>query len=262
MASESPGHSGSDDPILLIPGGGVRDPAYLGDLHRWGSTRPLAVFDLRAAPRPRAWWDRVDDLEKTRRDLGLDRVDVLAHSSGCRVALAYAASGGPVRRLGLVTPPATWLTEGTTDVEALAQPRLDEPAIRQALAAAPLSLTDRSAFLEHQRVTAPLGYAAWTEAAQNHAGVGETDFDALRAFFSAAPPSELILAIRRLTVPVHVIGGDMDLLSGNRSVREFASVFRHGTVEMIPGSGHYPWIDQPDAFREAIARWSRPVATS
>ncbi|MFI2754000.1 alpha/beta fold hydrolase [Cellulomonas sp. P22] len=247
------------DPILLLPGGGVRDPEYLGDVARWGAGRAVAVVHFRGTPAtgglPRPWWDQRDDLDSVRRALGVDSVDVLAHSSGTRVALAYAASGAPVRRLGLITPPATWLTGGADDIAELAEPRLGEPAIRAALAAPPLDLSDEDRFREQQRVTAPLGYATWNDAARRHAQTGSTNLGALRAFFGAPPPGPLLEVIAALSLPIHVVGGAADLLSGNRPVRELASMFREGTVEMIEGSGHYPWIDQPAAFNDAIARW-------
>lgn len=248
-----------ENPILLLPGGGVRDPIYLGDPATWGIRRSVAVVHFRGTPatggRPRPWWDQGDDLESVRRWLGLGEVDVLAHSAGGRVALAYAASGAPLRRIGLITPPATWLTGGTDDVRELAEPRAGDPEIRAALDAPPLSLSDEEVFERHQRTTAPLGYAVWDDAARRHSRTGTTDIDALRAFFGSPPPPELMARIAALAQPVHVIGGAQDLLSGNRPVRELAALFSAGSIEMIDACGHYPWIDQPAAFAEALDRW-------
>lgn len=44
---------GSSDgaPIIVLPGGGVRSPEYLGDVRRWGSVRPLAVVHYRGTPK-------------------------------------------------------------------------------------------------------------------------------------------------------------------------------------------------------------------
>jgi pimeloyl-ACP methyl ester carboxylesterase len=247
-------------PILLLPGGGVRDPAYLGDVGSWGAGRTIAVVHFPGTPLsggvPRAWWDQHDDLEAVRRELGADPVDVLAHSSGTRVALAYAAAGGAVRRLGLITPPATWLTGGPDDVEDLARPRLGEPAIQEALTAPPLTLSDEEAFPRWQRLTAPLGYASWNDESRRHSRTGSVAVGALRVFFGAPPPTHLVEAILAVDVPVHIIGGSVDLLSGNRPVRELAGLFRNGSLEMIEGAGHYPWIDQPDAFASAIRAWA------
>lgn len=249
------------EPILLLPGGGVRDPTYLGDVARWGADRTIAIVHFHGTPStggmPRPWWDQYEVLEAARRQLGVDPIDVLAHSAGTRVALAYAASGGPVRRLGLITPPATWLTGQSDDIADLAQRRLGEPVIQAALNSPPFTLSDEDGFRAQQQLTAPLGYATWNDEALRHARTGATDFQALRAFFGAPPPAELLQAITKTEIPVHIIGGADDLLSGNRPVRDLANLFRNGTVEMIEGSGHYPWIDQPVKFASAIARWAQ-----
>lgn len=42
--------SSDREPIIVLPGGGVRSPEYLGDLRRWGSVRPLAVVHLSRNP--------------------------------------------------------------------------------------------------------------------------------------------------------------------------------------------------------------------
>lgn len=257
---------GSSDgaPIIVLPGGGVRSPEYLGDVRRWGSVRPLAVVHYRGTPKspgvPGPWWDQFADLETVRQALGLDSVEILAHSAGTRVALAYAASSAPVRRLALVAPPATWLTSTPEDVAVLASDRRNEPVIEAALTAGLLDLDDETRFRAQQAVIAPLGYARWDAETQRHASLGETNFTALQSFFSAPPPEDLKRRICDLSIPVHVIGGSVDLLSGRAPVEALAGVFRNGSVEMLEASGHYPWVDQPEAFARAVRRWSSAQA--
>lgn len=253
--------SGDREPIVVLPGGGVRSPEYLGDIRRWGSVRQLAVVHYRGTPMspglPGPWWNQFDDLEEVRRTLGLKCVDILAHSAGTRVALAYAAMGAPVRRLGLVAPsPTPWLVDTDDDTEALASDRRGEPAIEAALAAGPLELEDETRFYAQQFVTAPLGYARWDARSQRHALLGETNFRALQSFFSAPPPHGLIRRIGELRVPVHIIGGAADLLSGRATVEALSRALFDSSVEFLEASGHYPWVDQPEAFACAVRRWS------
>lgn len=252
---------GPGEPILVVPGGGVRDPAYLGDVGTWGLARPLAVVHMRGTPmspgQPEPWWNQRADLDAVCSAIGLDDVDLLAHSAGSWVALAYAALGPRVRSLGLVTPPSAELTGSPSDAVELANARIDEPWIAAALAAPAPDLGDEAGFREHQRVTAPLGYATWTEVAEEHSRTGSIDFEAFRAFFGAPPPPDLINAVRALCIPVHVMGGAADLLTGVKPVRDLAGLFARGSVELIEGSGHYPWIDRPEAFAAALQEWER-----
>ncbi|MFF4042770.1 alpha/beta fold hydrolase [Streptomyces sp. NPDC001816] len=88
------------------------DPT-IGDLGGLTAHRRLIRLDLRrtgrsARPEDSATYrcDRlVDDVEALRRHLGLDRIDLLAHSAGANLAVSYV-SRHPERvgRLALITP--------------------------------------------------------------------------------------------------------------------------------------------------------------
>lgn len=51
-----------------------------------------------------------------------------------------------------------------------------------------------------------------------------------------------------------MIGGDRDLLTGAQPVIDYAAALG-ARFAMIDDCGHYPWIEQPDAFRDELARW-------
>lgn len=86
------------DPVLVVPGGPCRDPRYLGDLAGLADFRPLVVLHPRGAGSSdglsRGWWTDADDLHALAAHLELDRFDLLAHSAGTRMALAYLARYG------------------------------------------------------------------------------------------------------------------------------------------------------------------------
>jgi pimeloyl-ACP methyl ester carboxylesterase len=112
--------TGSGPPLVCLPGGPGRAPGYLGDLGGLGHSRELILPDTRGTgdsevpADPAAYrCDRIArDVEALRADLGLDQMDLLAHSAGGNVALLYAAAyperighlillGPSVRALGL-----------------------------------------------------------------------------------------------------------------------------------------------------------------
>ncbi len=90
---------GEGDPLVVLPGGAMRASAYLGELGGLTAHRRLVLLDLRgtgdsAIPADPATYrcDRqVDDVEALRGHLGLDRVDLLAHSAGRNPAMLYSA---------------------------------------------------------------------------------------------------------------------------------------------------------------------------
>lgn len=248
------------EPILVLPGGGVRSPEYLGDVRVWGVSRPLAVVYYRGTPRtgglPGPWWDQFDDLEGVRRELGLSSVEVIAHSMrrtscvGVRGIRCAGAADGPG---GTACDVADRDRERCRDVGGGPRGRA---ADRGGTGRAALDLRDEAEYREWLRVTAPLGYARWDAAAERHSATGTTSFEALRAFFMAPIPDALLARIPALTLPVHVIGGAADLLSGRAPVEALAGMFTNGSVELIADCGHYPWIDQPAAYAAALSRWS------
>jgi pimeloyl-ACP methyl ester carboxylesterase len=121
--------------------------AYLGDLGGLSAHRQLIMLDLRgtgrsAIPEDAASYrcDRlVDDVDSLREHLGLDRMDLLAHSAGANLAALYVGRHpGRVGKLALITPGvfAVGITI-TGDVRReTAQLRRDEPWFPAALAGA------------------------------------------------------------------------------------------------------------------------------
>ena len=102
------------------------------------------------------------------------------------------------------------------------------------------------------RTVAPITYARWGETEQAHAGVGAFDLRAATDYFSVAAPGDLADRLRTLAAPVLVVAGAVDILTGLAPVVSLAGVFPHGRCAVVDDCGHYPWVEQPAAFRSAI----------
>ncbi|WP_308289698.1 alpha/beta hydrolase, partial [Microbacterium sp. BF1] len=103
------------EPAIVLPGGPCRGPEYLGDFAGLGNDRSLVVLHPRGTPRSgglsRGWWADAADVITLADALGLESIDLVAHSAGTRLALATATQfPDRVRSMALITPPATWLT--------------------------------------------------------------------------------------------------------------------------------------------------------
>ncbi|GIH21083.1 hydrolase [Rugosimonospora africana] len=212
------------------------------------------------SPQPRvdeagSFWRQAEDLERLREDLGLDRLLLVGHSAGTRLAIAYATQF-PQRLSGmvLITPPAGYLVDTPSDTVELIARRRGEPRFDEAIAASDAGpdLTSDDAFNTWHQRTAPLGYAAWGPAEQAHATIGRWSAAAAKAYFSVEPPGDLVARIGTLAAPVLVIAGANDCLTGLAPVKALATRFPAGRAEVIAECGHYPWLEQPGAFRRAI----------
>ena len=50
-----------------------------------------------------------------------------------------------------------------------------------------------------------------------------------------------------------VLGGERDALTGVASVELVAGSFPRAQAAVLPGAGHFPWVDEPEAFRAAVS---------
>lgn len=250
------------EPAIVLPGGPCRGPEYLGDLAGVGDTRPLVVLHPRGTPRSgglsRGWWADAADVVALADALDLGSVDLVAHSAGTRLALATAARfPGRVRSMALVTPPATWLTATASDADVLAAAHAEPVALDALSAMSTDDPTTEAEFREAFLRQAPASYARWTPVEQTHAAVGAVSLAGAMAWFTDIP-DDAVARIRAMPrTPALVIGGDRDLLTGVQPVRDYAAAL-HADLTMIADCGHYPWVEQPAAFREGLRAWLAP----
>ncbi len=258
---------GDGAPLICLPGGPGRAVAYLEDLAGLAASRTLVLLDPRATGRSEVPGDpstlRFDrqaaDLEALRAHLGLERAAVLAHSAGALVAQAWAsAHPDAVASLLLLTPTALLQGGDRGDVAAVRAGFADEPWYAEA-AQAEQDLRDapppQRAALE--RLTRPFFYGRWDERTQAHAATADTQSSkrALLGFgagLDGLDLTALVEGLRAVTAPVLVVGGERDGLTGLESVLAVAGSFPTATTAIVPGAGHFPWVDEPAGFRAAV----------
>lgn len=254
--------SGDGDPVVCLPGGPMQDSIYLGDLGGLSMHRQLIVLDLRgtgqsAIPDDASTYrcDRlVDDVETLREHLGLNQLDLLAHSAGVNLAAQYVARYPKnVSKLALITPSTRAVgiaITGETRRE-IAQLRKDEPWFPVAFAALEAITANEGTDSDWEAV-APFFCGRWDVGAQNHyaAASQQSNKEAARIFASedAFYPETTRAALVACEAPALLLAGEFDLNSPPRSVAEFAGLFPDSALVVQPGAGHYPWLDDADRF--------------
>ncbi|MFJ3718410.1 alpha/beta fold hydrolase [Streptomyces sp. NPDC090057] len=251
---------GRGAPLAVLPGGPMRASAYLGDLGGLTAHRRLALLDLRGTgdsgtPDDPATYrcDRmVDDVERWRAHLGLERMDLLAHSAAGSLALLYAARHPHrIRRLALITPNPSALGLRATPADRLAAARLraDEPWFGRAFPAYEAWLAGDADFDE---VFLPFFYGRWDDTARAHTGHEEaqTNDEAAERYFAegAFTPDATRAALAALTAPVLIHAGEYDGGPTPALARRAAEHLPGAEVNVQPGAGHYPWLDDPGHF--------------
>jgi pimeloyl-ACP methyl ester carboxylesterase len=259
--------AGSGPPLVCVPGGPGRSPRYLGDLGGLGHSRELILPDIRGtgdseAPADPAAYrcDRIaEDLEALRAGLGLERMDLLAHSAGGNVALLYAAAHPErIGHLILLAPGVRALGLTFTDEEqqAAMRRRAAEPWFETAWAAAQAADDgDESpgTTLGYQ----PFLYGRWDDAARAHARAAVSDQAVpVRAGFyaeGAFDPPATRAALATLASPVLVYAGELDAVSPPELLAQVAGLFPGWALTVQPGAGHFPWLDDPAQFAGALS---------
>ncbi len=253
---------GDGAPVVCLPGGPMQDSVYLGDLGGLSAHRQLIMLDLRgtgqsAIPDDTASYrcDRlIDDVEALRERLGLDRMDLLAHSGGANLAVLYAGRHPErVSRLTLITPSVFAVgipITGDDRIEA-ARLREDEPWFPTAFAALE-AIVAGEVTEDNWQAIAPFSYGRWDEAAQALRAAEDKQRNgeaaAVYGAEGAYDPAATRAALAVFEPPVLLLAGEADLGAPPRAIAEFARLFPNAKLVIQTGGGHFPWLDDADTF--------------
>ncbi|TXS05106.1 alpha/beta fold hydrolase [Streptomyces sp. col6] len=267
---------GEGTPLICLPGGPMRASTYFGTLGGLAAHRQLVLLDLRgtgdsAAPDDPATYrcDRqAEDVEALRAHLGLERVDLLAHSAAGDLAALYAARHPErLRNLVLVAPTtgATGIPVAVPEAREAAALRCSEPWYEDALAALEEIWAGRMTG-ELRARTRPFLYARWDAAAQEHAAGSSAQINAEAAAEYAAEgafdPAETVPALRALEAPVLVLAGEYDTVTTPDRAAELAALFPHAEFAVQRGAAHFPWTDDAGAFARTVEAFLDPEVHS
>ena len=259
-----------EGPVLVCHGGGPGfSSLYLGDLAGLGDELELVLLDPRGTggsakpsdPRAYAIEDYVSDLEELREHLGLERMQLFGHSHGGVVAMAYAA-GYPqrVERLILASTLARFSPEQEAAMAASVEAHADEPWYEDARAA--LEAEEAGDFETDEELAGlslrefPFYFARYgdDERAYVERLRGDTpNADALRLFNQEQVPSfDLRPELAQIAAPTLVITGEEDFITGPLSAAELSEGIAGAETALVPGCGHFIFVEAPEAFRDSV----------
>ncbi len=262
--------AGSGAPLLLHPGGPGMSSAYFGDLPELASERTLLLLDPRGSgdsdrPSDAAAYDLADyagDVEEIRRHLGLERLDLLGHSHGGFVAMAWAAAYPQrVGRLVLASTAARFTDAIRAARKARVASHEGQPYYADAIEALRLHAAGRYASDEELRALYRREARLLLAPETTVEGLGEL-FDraganaaALRHFNDhVASGMDQRAALARVGGPALVITGGGDPF-GESTAREIADALPKATLVVLAGADHFPFLEP-----ENRAAWSQAVA--
>jgi len=200
----------------------------------------------------------VEDLEALRLHLKQDRLLLIGHSWGGMLAMAYAAAHPDrVDRLILIGSggPTFEFTQWFQDNIAMRLRPEDIEATSYWQEAAKNGVSVDKAAIEGIKAITP-GYffdrkQGLAFAAMMKEGALNPEVNAM-LFGSMAKRYDLRDGLKKLDRPVLIVQGHQDPI-GDKTAEDIHALIPGSTLAYINKSGHFPWIEQPDAFRKIVA---------
>ena len=220
-----------------------------------GRSRPAKL-----APESMTLETAVEDLEGLRVHLKQERLLLVGHSWGGMLAMAYAAAHADrVDRLILIGSggPTLEFTQWFGDnIDARLRPEDREAQSYWRGAAKNGVAPDRVALGSIKAIvpgyffdrTKGLAFAAQIKDGALHNDVNQLLFADLGKHYDLRP------GLKKLDRPVLIIQGHQDPM-GDKTAEDIHAVIAGSTLTYINKSGHFPWIEQPENFRSAIAEF-------
>ena len=259
---------GSGPLLVCHPGGPGGSAAEFRDFAGLDDTYELVLF----SPRGSHGSDPADDyrlesyvadLEALREHLGVEQLDLLGFSHGGIVAMAYAAAfGSRIRRLLLVDTLAVWGEEAEAAMNDGIEKRRGESWFAEAAKAIEAeqagefsSVDELIANVQRQ---APLYFHRW----EGNEQIGRqlsSDFahsEPLHQFNTVEFPTlDLRGELRTIEAPTLVVVGDDDMIAGPVCADAIVRELPDAQLVTIPDSGHFVYVEQPEAFRAALTEF-------
>jgi pimeloyl-ACP methyl ester carboxylesterase len=203
------------------------------------------------------------DVEALREHLGVEQFDLLGFSHGGMVAMVYAATyGARVSRLVLAGTLAAWDEAAQGAMERGIEARRDEPWFEEAQAAieeeqaGDFSSVDE--LIANTQRQAPLYFHRWegNERAGRELFSDFAHSEPLHQFNTAEfPRLDLRAQLRAITAQTLVVAGEDDMIAGPVCGEAIVRELPDGRLVTIPATGHFLYVEQPEAFRAALTEF-------
>lgn len=261
--------AGSETPLFIVNGGPGFDHAYvhLGDpvWDKFAKNRRVIFYDQRGNGRSSelkpgqscTLADQIADLEALRKQLGIDKIDLLGHSWGGYLVMAYAAlHPGHIRHLVIVDSAAPKIgdtkylfndifpdTIEKQDAFNFADALGDKNATAESLA-----LYDTMLFYSPEK--RELGLPVMKASDFNKA-VNESISNDLNRF-------DLNPELSKFKFPTLVITGRYDINVAPSVAWKIHKAIPGSRFVVLERSGHIPYFEEPEAFGAALEDFLRP----
>jgi proline iminopeptidase len=258
---------GKGEPVLVIHGGPVLDQSYMIDhFKELSKNHRLIFFDQRACGKSTADVDTasmtmktlIDDIDQLRQKLGLDQVHVLGHSWGGMLAAKYAIEY-PLKVKSLVLcdamPPSFRLWNEEEQIVARRTSAYDSLLQEQIKSQEGFKNQEVKWVDSLMKVSFKSQFVDTTKLAWLKIKLPQDYFKRSKIFEHIAPELfafDLTTQLEKIIAPTLIIYGDQE-----PATKISGPVYKSGIADsqlvIIPNCGHFPFIEQPLRFNNAVS---------
>jgi proline iminopeptidase len=263
-------------PVVMLHGGwGAEHSGLIDAVKTLGDRYRFIFYDQRGSlrsPSPDALitFDRhIDDLERLRQELRLEKLTIVGHSMGAVLASAYASKYPQhVAQLVLLSPaplknpiPEADKALQHEGFQAL-QAFMKRPEVAQELEKYSLTRTDPPLSSREETARSRIDFSRrmLSDARNWHRLTGgralfKGHVDQLTSKTYPASGWDYVQEFRQRSHPVGIVVGDHDFLDfGNPLLRKWVQGIPQIELRIVKNAGHLIWVDQPERVSEELHR--------
>jgi pimeloyl-ACP methyl ester carboxylesterase len=259
--------TGSGPPLVCHPGGPGFDGAYFEDVGGLAAARTLVLVNPAGTAGSDPWPEHAyslarcaDDVDDLRVALGEDRIDYLGHSAGGFVGIRHAALYPQrVRRLLLVGTMPRFSDQLRAAIVRQACLHEDEPwfadALRDHERRVARDYCGDDEFVALYMETFRFFFGRFGETERRYverirALGARIDRRTLESFNDQVGSFDLRPDLPRIEAETLVVNGELE--PSRAAERDLLEGIPHAMLAVVERAGHFPWVEQPERWREAV----------
>lgn len=244
-------------PVFVLSGGPGTNSRYMrarGALDRLAQTRSMIFFDQRGTSRSsdtngnESIDQYVEDIEAIRKAVGAPQVDLLGHSFGGYLAIAYTSKYPQhVRGLVFVDSAVPKLGDVTQLMDQVFPDRIGEWRAKRATLGKHVKAADVVVFQSMEFVD-EVALREFLDFVKDH----DSNMDVNNALRKDMAGRDYWDDVKRFKQPALVVHGRFDVIVAPSDSWKLHQALPSSRFYVIEAAGHLPHIERPDAFLAAV----------
>jgi proline iminopeptidase len=261
---------GSGDPVIVIHGGpGLNHSYFIPHLQALEKNLKVVYYDQRACGRsltPSAdsisMRFLVEDIEAIRKELNVEKVNILAHSWGAVLAAHYASQYPDRIKRFIFSNPAMLSREFDQEAAVLVKQKTTKVDSVDRANIFGSGTLDNKKYDELIRISFRISAYDRANISKMNLNLPPNFLESNRTLFNALMKdpsfnSDMYNVLPSFNFPVLIIHGQSDVVP-QRSIERLEKGLPNKQLILFKKSGHFPFIEETDTYNDAVLKFLNP----